>query len=591
MMSIDVSSVDTVLAINAPNISLDPYASKALTTIAINYTANATSGKSAIISQNLTRVVSQVTTKLNNTPLDGTIQLLLSNSTIYAAMLNAAIQEGSKDESAMINAVLRYVGQHPKNEFLAQMTTFVIEAKHITIDANKKWAIMGDLIVAQGLPITSGAVEPAVESILDTVHERGLLDYYLDEYIKRGEIEPSKFTSAIKAKMLDHLVKLNLKINDNLSVNDQKAYDEYFALAYSEAIGSGSATNDPIDQVYTTGFKNSWDFTVDDLTKYDKQNVEPENILAAGALDYIYCVGEAMRVFDATDALVLRWASGLLDIPDGSTASALYRYYKRRDDRSSAEERAMLYKRVLNRGNGQLLTRMVANTGFTDLWNELMQAVMAYIRKSEHKVYWNSWQDNGLSLTHIYRVTEDLQYNLTLHMTGMAHLQVTEDYHHLKEALDIISSHDIRNYYGGSNRQSVWNTIARIVQEEFHAGLNTEVIKTMATEGNKVFQWLANFNENTVTAAQFQTFAKAAEAWAIAQSSLSGGRVAYHPHYELPGASLPVPAGYHSNGYGHRHGHGYLGHNALPGADFNGSHGLSQAEAVYADASDEFDQW
>ncbi len=585
------SSVDAILQVNAPNIPLDTYTQKALEELAAMLRSEASQGKEQIKSQGLTSRVSQVTAQLNATSLKGVTQLLLSNKTIYSAMLCRALKEGANDEQALQNAVLRYL-EDVKKVLYARMIDLVRADNHIDIkqDTNK-WQMLGELVLAQGIPIESGKVKPAVLGMFNTIHERGLLDYYLDEYIKRGEIEPSKFTPAIKTKMLDHLVKLNLKINDNLSVAQQTAYDEYFALAYSEAIGSGSATNDPIDQVYTTGFKNSWDFTVDDLTKYDKQNVEPENILAAGALDYIYCVGEAMRVFDATDALVLRWASGLLDIPDGSTASALYRYYKRRDDRSSAEERAMLYKRVLNRGNGQLLTRMVANTGFTDLWNELMQAVMAYIRKSEHKVYWNSWQDNGLSLTHIYRVTEDLQYNLTLHMTGMAHLQVTEDYHHLKEALDIISSHDIRNYYGGSNRQSVWNTIARIVQEEFHAGLNTEVIKTMATEGNKVFQWLANFNENTVTAAQFQTFAKAAEAWAIAQSSLSGGRVAYHPHYELPGASLPVPAGYHSNGYGHRHGHGYLGHNALPGADFNGSHGLSQAEAVYADASDEFDQW
>lgn len=233
---------------------------------------------------------------------------------------------------------------------------------------------------------------------------------------------------------------------------------------------------------------------------------------------------------------------------------------------------------------------MVVNTAFTTLWDELMQAVMAYIRKSEHKVYWNSWQDNGLSLTHIYRVTEDLQYNLTVHMTGMAHLQVTEDYHHLKEALDIVSSNDIRNYYGGSNRQSVWNTIARIVHEEFHGNLNTEALKTMAIEGNKVFQWLANFNENTVTQAQFQTFAKSAEAWVIAKSTLTGQRATHHHHHyrsELPASSPPlIPADY---GNGHNTGNGHFNHNGL--ADFNGMDGTGGMAPHGVSSGDDFDQW
>jgi hypothetical protein len=232
---------------------------------------------------------------------------------------------------------------------------------------------------------------------------------------------------------------------------------------------------------------------------------------------------------------------------------------------------------------------MVVNTNFTSLWAELMQAAKEYIRKSEQKVYWTSWQDNGVSLTRLYRVTEDLQYNITANMTGMAHLQVTEDYYHMKEALDIVSSDDIRNYYGGSSRQSVWNTIQRIVQEEFHLNLNTEAIKTMATEGNKVFQWIANFSENSVTSSQFETFIKAAEAWLVAEATLSGNKRPGYPHrHDLPPARRPmVAAGAHPS-----HPGGFIEADYEEINQSGSSSGNGGGSYVGSPSgSDEFDQW
>ncbi|NER46629.1 MAG: hypothetical protein F6J92_08025 [Symploca sp. SIO1A3] len=544
---VTTSSVDAVLAINAPSVTLDDYATQALEAVESYYettfytetfsTVSITTvdgAKGVIISESLTGVVSQVTENLNDTSLDYVAQLLLSSTTIYAGMIYLAYQEGSIDEDSMYNAVLRYVQEGPLTRFYGQMFGLVCLDKHISFidEEDKKWQILDDLIEDSGLPIISGEVEPAVEEILDTINERGLLYYYLDEFIERQtDIDSSKFTDSIKEKMLDRLVELEVTIDeDSYATGD---YDKYFILAYNYAQTGASDSEDPIDLVYSSKeFENTWDFSVDRFESIENERISKNNILAAGALDYIYCVGEVMQVFDIANALVLRWASGLLDIPDGDTASALYRFHKRRSERSTPEERAMLYKRVLNKGNGQVLSRMAVNSDFTTLWEQLISEVMRYIHKTERKAYWNTWQESGVRNTRIYEVTEDLQYNLSDYMTGMAHLQVTEDYNHLQEAMEIVNSDDVRSYYGGK-RESLWNTIERIAKEEFGKAPNTETIKTLAVDGNKIFEWIANFNENAVKSSQFDQLLTSVEAWVLARETLNG------KHYNHSPRSLP----------------------------------------------------
>ncbi len=546
------SSVDAILAISAPSVTLDDYATQALEAVESYYettfyedykktdptaASSVDDAKQTIISGSLTGVVSQVTDNLNDASLDDVVQLLLSSTTIYTGVIYLACLEKSIDEDSMYNAVLRYVQEGPQTRFYGQMFGLVCLDKHITSikETDHKWQILDGLVEESGLPIASGEVEPAVEEILDTINERGELSYYLDKYIdERTNIDSSKFTDSIKDKMLDHLVELDLTIDEAKYTNGD--YDEYFILAYNDAQTGTSDSEDPIDLIYASkDFENTWDFSVDRFESIETEGITINNILAAGALDYIYCVGEVMRVFDVANALVLRWASGLLDIPDGETASALYRFHKRRSERSTPEERAMLYKRVLNKGNGQVLSRMAVNTDFTTLWEQLVAEVMKYIHKTERKAYWSSWQDSGVSNSRIYQVTEDLQYNLSDYMTGMAHLQVTEDYNHLQEAMEIVNSEDVRSYYGGK-RQSLWNTIERIAKEEFGQAPNTETIKTLAVDGNKIFEWIANFKASSVKSSQFEQLLSSVQAWVLARETLNG-----KPYKQSPRALPSIP--------------------------------------------------
>ncbi|NEQ70551.1 MAG: hypothetical protein F6K21_34675 [Symploca sp. SIO2D2] len=98
--------------------------------------------------------------------------------------------------------------------------------------------------------------------------------------------------------------------------------------------------------------------------------------------------------------------------------------------------------------------------------------------------------------------------------------------------MEIVNSDDVRSYYGGK-RESLWNTIERIAKEEFGKAPNTETIKTLAVDGNKIFEWIANFNENAVKSSQFDQLLTSVEAWVLARETLNG------KHYNHSPRSLP----------------------------------------------------
>lgn len=519
-------TADLVLQVNAPTVTLDPYAETALGLTEAYYepsdeaVADGTDPRTYLTSQGLLGTIAVLTEKLNKSGLDNVPRLLLSRPTIYAALIKNAIAEdsvSSDDLEGLYSSVLRHVGDIPRRYFLAQMLTHVLNDKRIRIKASdKRWERLDDLTLSQGLPITIGQVEPAINALLSTLYAEGNIPYYVAAFSESGRsaISEYAFTASIQQAMTNYLVKLGVQIESEDDFNNG-LYDEYFLLAYNEALKTATVADDPIDTARVKGGETTWDFSVDTFEGIEAQGVIPENILAAGALDYIYCIGERMHVFDVANALVLRWAGGVLDVPEGATAAALYRFHKLRAERSTPQERAMLYRRILNRGGGRLLSNMVPNEDFPRLWHQLMSEVAEYIRKAEGSYLADGW----VSRAPIYQATKNLQYNLSENMTGMSHLQVTEDYAHLQEALDIIKSEDVLVTYGG-RRKSVWTVVEQIAKEDLGLMISSAPIRTAAVEGNKVFQWLANFNEGTVQDSAFQTFLSAAEAWIIAQASM-----------------------------------------------------------------------
>jgi vacuolar-type H+-ATPase subunit E/Vma4 len=504
--------------------------------------------------EGLSRQTNLVSHRLNsNKNLDAIDRLLLSREAIYSAVIQLAKEKDKViDVDSLYESVLDQVRDLPRKKFLLKLAASVFDKQLInlnTITSQTRIKRLVDLIVRGNISLKSGELIPSFMKLFETFKKEGNIPEYVEQYLEKTK-SSNVHRPVVKQVMIDYLIKLNLPIDSENEVQDfsQSIYSPYLAIAYQEAINSVKPpnTNDPLDIAFCNGIIPKSNFVVDTFDEVEHQGIIQDNIRAAGMLDYIYYIGECLHVFDATNLLILKWATGVLDIPEGETAQKLYRFHKRRENRSSPEERAIFYKRVLNKGDGQVLQNMVVNEAFPIYWEQLMVEVVQYIQKSENKSHWDSLNNNGVSKARLYQLTRNLQQNLTEHMTGMAHLQVQEDYAHLREAIEIIKSEEIRNYFGG-RRQSLWDIIERIVKEEFGVPIQTQAIKTLAIQGNKIFEWIAQFDEETVTGEQFNEFRKAAEAWIIAQASLSSGQLALAPSSRLSAHSQTTPS---NNGRG-----------------------------------------
>lgn len=373
------------------------------------------------------------------------------------------------------------------------------------------------------ISLSPGALEAAVLKLINSVNEQGQLPALLEIYIEKAEIDATRFTPDVKAAMIDYLLDRGVQIDDveKLKAGD---YDEHFALAYDYALNVASGQDDPLDAARRKGGGRGvgqWNFEVDDFSEVEEQGIVKENILAAGALDYIFEFGERLGVFKLVDALVLNWAAGSIDVVEGPAAARLYRYWKLREERASNEERGMVYRRVINKGNTEVLSRMVVNEPFPQLWHNLMAEVAEYIDKTE-RVDQGIGETSPVSRSRIYQATRELQYNLTEYCTGMAHVQAREFYAQLQECFDILKDDEILAYFGGNRRKSLWTVIERLSKEEFGASPNIAAHRSLAVDGNKIFVWIANFNEVSVRQEDFVSFLQAAESYILNFSNASG---------------------------------------------------------------------
>ena len=504
----------------------DPLAARALYTVAgalrklEGITDPVAEARRRVQEEGLSLPVSELTQKLRGASLERSTQFLLATPGVYPWLLLVAMDEDRvkpEDVAGLFNSVVRNAGGEPRQHFARALVEAVAADQHLSLTPAVAERIVDALAVGE-VSLSPGGPQAAIVALLKRVTEDGSLPALVENFATLGEIDPQRFTPAVKAAMVDYLKRLGVRAEPG---QDPKRYDEYMALAYQAAVqASDGSANDPLDAARRRG-TTSWNFEVDTFESEAEQAVARNNILAAGALDYVYVLGEAMGIFRLVDALVLKWAVGSLDVAEGPTAGKLYRFWKLRGERSSPEERGMLYKRVLDRGDGQTLSAMVVNEHFPRLWGALMQEVAKYIEKTE-----GGSAGITVSRAPLYQATRQLQYNLSEHMTGMAHMQVTEMYAHLREAMEILGSPELVDRYGDARRASVWSVIANASREEFDAAPDISALRTAAVDGNRIFHWLADFDRTNVRDEDFRAFLGAAEAWILAQA---GAEESYEP--------------------------------------------------------------
>lgn len=317
--------------------------------------------------------------------------------------------------------------------------------------------------------------------------------------------------------MTTFLSKLNLPLGDDFS-----NLKDFFSHAYVYAAQRVYQDDPSVSNGSNSIDSMSQGISANSLT----ENIFPQNIKAAGALYYIYELGDHLRIFRMTNMLLLMWAQGRLDLPQNSeAASLLYEYYKLREDRLSYEERGMIYRQALNLGNASLLGKMVPNEDFTVLWQQLLTETTDYIQKVEaHQDF-----DNLVSPAGIFEATRNLQRNLSDHMVGRLLQDTQEMYAQLQQCIRILSHEDVVERVAGGRLNNMWGGIENLSEQEFGITPNTDALRTLAVEGHKIFQWIAAFkgysdqSQFDAESLEFRDFLNAVEAYIIANEQLDGG--------------------------------------------------------------------
>jgi hypothetical protein len=374
------------------------------------------------------------------------------------------------------------------------------------------------MAISSPIDFSDGRFDETVRASFADVQALGGIPQRVQDYLARSEVDPTGLITdpdAFRRRMWQYLRTRGVKFKDNPLPNDD-TYDEILFSAYDAALKTERGGADPL-VVARSGTEfdaaGAWDFTVEPFETIEDQGVSQDSVRAAGAIDYIYEIGERMGVFRIADALVLNWSSGAIDVADGDAAGKLYRYWKEMDDRSDRAERGMLYKRVLNKGGANVLSRMVVNESFPHLWSALMGEVARYIDKSERV---DSARDSSpVSVQPIYSAVRELQYNLTEYCSGMAFMQTRELYAQLQRAFEILRDPDIIAHFGGPRRRNMWRAIETLAKQEFQQSLPIAPLVRVAVDGNRVFQLVAAFDEATFTPDQFNQLRDAAESYII----------------------------------------------------------------------------
>ncbi len=334
-------------------------------------------------------------------------------------------------------------------------------------------------------PLAAGALVPAVQERRQTISRTHAVRKAVDDYANKNEIEAHRFTEEVRRRMVDFLTDSGVvKTGD----------DEYLALAYNHAISALKETVSP-----TSG---GWDFSIDAFEPVQDITVDPDNILAVGFLDYAYELGERLSVFDMIVALYLEWSKGTLDLEQGPLASKLERFWQDQDSFETPEERAMAYAKALGKGDTNVLDGMRVNRDFQRLWTTLLDEVARFVDKRERAI--SNGDSSPVSRVPIYEATRQLQRNLTDYGNGRTKSQASQLRNRLKTCLEILDAPEILDAYGTASRRDRWRVIAALHGLMFGANgvdvlPNIEAVRNRAREGNRIFQWIADFNEATTT--------------------------------------------------------------------------------------------
>jgi hypothetical protein len=256
------------------------------------------------------------------------------------------------------------------------------------------------------------------------------------------------------------------------------------------------------DILAVAGFgPSSEDFEADysvQLPEFDTAEVVgliPENIRSCADLYYIHTF-DRLGVYRAVDALSIRFFDHL-NLGLSETAHRLYAYIKRRSDRIPAEDRRRLTTHLFE-GDAE------GHGPFKLLMGQMVEALIEYMRvRDAGELIVGSPSRPSLSgrRSAVLRSAENLQRYLSRAGGGMAIFLSREAGRQLVDCFQILESQELRSYFGGDFTEGMWGVIEQLVEEiDGKPGPPADRMRTMAVNGRRVIQWLADHADDVSTA-------------------------------------------------------------------------------------------
>jgi uncharacterized protein YeaC (DUF1315 family) len=473
--------------------------------------------KDKLVKTALAATISVVSSRFRKSNIDNNLRYLLSNEVFYAYCLYQAVMKDKvKDAGGLFGRVQSHASEL-KRYLNKEIAANFIEKNNIKIDKDVSDFIQ-EKAGGSAIPYSSGALTNNLDGLIGKVIKYGALPQLVEDYIQKKEIDITTITPDIKNKMIEHLYKMGVQVSqDKLDISESE-YDEYLALAYSHARKLSGGLNDPLKNLFSDVAVDTFDYKVDYFETIEEQSIDRSHILGAAVLFYTKVLSDDLGLLRIADAIIMAWTQGKLDIPHGETATKLYRYYKLRKERMTAEERSMFYKIVFNTGNAEVLENSVVNTDFPKLWNSLMQESVKYIQKLEN----SDNAEDFVSRVGVNNSIKNLQYNLSVFMTGMIKSLLPEMYAQLQSAIEIIKQPEVVSQLGQGYQRNMWKVVERIGTEVFNSVPNVSALKTVAIKGHSIFSAIASFDEAQFTEESFRKLITDVEEFIVANGQIDG---------------------------------------------------------------------
>jgi hypothetical protein len=370
---------------------------------------------------------------------------------------------------------------------------------------------MFQAIKAKNLSLTAAAFSKGAQAVIENFIFNAK-ELKLIEKAKIGDIPASIIPELIK-----HI--------RNSVVEITEANAGFFLPPFIAQIQSSTLVADSTEDDNAAGSDQDFEvvFLEDDA---DQLEISKSAVLCAAQLYFSMVMTNDMGVFDCAKQLTHKYlVRKNIDLQDSKLRENLQNYVFFRKFTTGGKvrecvhdgEREMFFRQVFNSGNARITEDVIVNQEFPRLWKVLMLESARYLERGQASPN----PENFVSRQNVKQAVEDLQYNLSIHCTGMATVITPLIYSELDFVTRRIFNHPVIRRNVAPSGGSWLKVVEEIYTDMKHVRPKTSVIYNKAKLGHEILVAVANYNSATFEDPDvFSSFIRSVDAFITTQSIL-----------------------------------------------------------------------